>query len=190
MKILKTLLKRRGFGILNQLTETENYQDILSSEKQLEQAVKQLLTSYLSADEFKQITGIEPKKFFRYWRTLRDIMYNSDGSLSKFARTYGLRTYDDLYDFLLKIKNEGFRKDHIIIGFEPIIKMAEVVIPKLINRKVFNDFIPAMAFTYRTIAEIIDDLRILKKMFRIITKIKELHQEEELSNIGREKYNA
>jgi len=190
MRLLEALLKKQREEFLGTIQEAENYQNVTQSEKQLEEIIKKILSTTLSPEEFKQLTGIEPKKFFRYWRTLRDIMYNSDGSLSKFARTYGLRTYDDLYDFLLKIKNEGFRKDHIIIGFEPIIKMAEVVIPKLINRKVFNDFIPAMAFTYRTIAEIIDDLRILKKMFRIITKIKELHQEEELSNIGREKYNA
>jgi len=157
----------------------------IPSPDEIKNIIHKLITNVLSEREFTELVGIPPKKFFRYYLTLHDILYNSDGSLSKFARTYGIRTYDDLYQLLLKIKNEGFRKDHIIIGFEPIIKMAEVVIPKVIKRGVVNEYIPAMSFTLRTIAEIIDDLRILKKMFKIIQVARELNQTQELMSAGK-----
>ena len=163
---------------------------------QLEQEIKKLLSTHLSPQEFKQITGIEPRKFFRYWRTLRDILYNSDGSLTKYAITAGLKDYNDLYEHLKKIKNEGFRKDHIQIGLGALTKMADVVIPKLKARGVIpaNDTvqfsISAQSFFYNTMGEIIDDLRLLKKMFRIIERIRQLKQQEELSKTGYKYYNA
>jgi len=99
-------------------------------------------------------------------RFLALLIWKKDGSLTKFARKYGVRNYSDLYKVFKTIK-ENLKKDREAIAFEIIINMAESAVGRLqpfLRRNlspedaVFAGFV----FVLRTVAFILDDLKTLR----------------------------
>ncbi len=92
-------------------------------------------------------------------------LFKHDGSYTKFARKYGVRTYSDFYKVFKTIK-ENLKKDREGIAFEIIIDMAKSVVgrlkPRMQSTLGIDATFAAFVYVLRTIAFILDDLKTLK----------------------------
>ena len=127
----------------------------------------QSLTSQSTQQDFIKAVGVDPKLFFRIYHTLYEVIWNNNGTLTKFARDYNIRDFVTFYNFLKDIK-QLIKRDQLVRAWEPIREMSMVAYPKLLGKKLFNDPIHAYNFVQRTIWMVLDDLNILKKAFKIM----------------------
>jgi hypothetical protein len=126
------------------------------------------LTVNSTRAEFVNAVGMGPNKFFRIYRTLFEVIYNTDGTYTKFATMYNIRSFEDLYEVMKKVKRLMLT-DHMEDGWDKYIRlMYMVAYPKLIKKGLFDDPVHAINFVQRTIYEVLDDLRIMKKVFKIM----------------------
>jgi hypothetical protein len=141
-------------------------------EKQdISQAMK-MSVEKTTAREFTQAVGIDPKTFFRIYFTIHEIVWNSDGSLTKFARDNGVKDFVSFYRVLKQIKQE-IKHDHMLPGWETIREMYMVAYPKLLAKQLFTDPVLAVNFVQRTIWFVIDDLNTLRKVFKVMQYMQE-----------------
>jgi len=137
------------------------------------------LTIKSSIADFTKAVGIDPKLFFRIYHTLWEIIWNKDGTLTKFARTYNVKDFITLYKVMKDIKNQ-IKNDHLVPAWEVIRLMYMVSYPKLISKGLFTDPIHAANFVQRTIWLVLDDLNTLRKVFKIMQY---MEQSEEFKQI-------
>jgi hypothetical protein len=126
------------------------------------------LTTQSSERDFIKAVGLDPKTFFRIYRTLHEILYNKDGSLTKFARQHQIVDFNKFYGFLRDKVKPLIKNDHLVEAFELIREMYMVAYPKVLAKGLVEDPVYAVNFVARTIYYVLDNLRILQKVFKIM----------------------
>jgi len=140
-------------------TTTTTNTDISAAEK---------LTTKSTQQEFIKAVGLDPKTFFRIYNTMYEVLYNKDGTLSKFARQHQITDFNKFYEFLRDKVKPLIRNDHLTDAFEIIREMYMVAYPKVMAKGLVDDPVYAVNFVQRTIWWVLDNLRILQKVFKVM----------------------
>lgn len=137
----------------------------------ISQATK--LTAQSTVQDFVKAVGLDPKIFFRLYHTLHEIIWNKDGSLSKFAKEHGIQDFKTLYKFLRDQVKPLIRNDHLIEAFNYVKQMYMVAYPKA-KVKLFTNFqepdasVYSINYTQKNIWYALDNLKTLLKVFKIM----------------------
>jgi len=153
------------------------FREAIGAPEDISQAKELRTTS--SVQDFIKAVGLDPKLFFRIYHTLYEVMFNKDGSLTKFARDYMVKDFDTLYKVLKEVKQK-IKNDHLVPAWEVVREMYMVAYPKLLAKGLFDDPVHAVNFTQRTIWYVLDNLKVLQKVFKIMEY---MQQNEEFRNI-------
>ena len=137
------------------------------------------------ASQISEETGIPEDIVRRILIFVNFAMYKKDGSLTKFAEEANIANYKELYEYLKGIK-QNYRNDHEIEAFTiKTNKMANSVYSRA-SAWIFNTFVKyedmedkekyitsglyAQAFFIKTFGQIMENLKILRKVFNKLEK--------------------
>ena len=136
------------------------------------------LTAQSTQQDFIKAVGLDPKIFFRLYHTLHEIIWNKDGTISKFAKEYGIQDFKTLYKFLRDQVKPLIRNDHLVEAFNYVKQMYMVAYPKA-KVKLFTNVqepdasVYAINYTQKNIWYALDNLRTLLKVFKIMQYMEE-----------------
>ena len=167
-------------SLVGDLIYDSNSEDISQAER---------LTASSTQQDFIHAVGIEPKLFFRIYHTLYEVLWNKNGSPTKFAVRHNIDSFDKLYSAFKDIKQK-IRRDMLVDAWEYIREMCMVAYPKLIAKGLFTEPIYAYNFVQRTIWIVLDNLNILRKVFKIMQYMQQSEEYRKIMLALEKKFNA
>ncbi|WP_456471645.1 hypothetical protein [Methanocaldococcus sp.] len=125
--------------------------------------------------ELSQLSGIDERVLRRILIVLEFTLKKKDGSPTAFAEKFKIYSFTELYEFLKNVK-ENLKRDHEVEAFYLLTEMwksvsarAQYWIKETFD--VDNDrdaLFYASIFTMRTFGYMLDNLRLLKKIIKVL----------------------
>ncbi|ACX72254.1 conserved hypothetical protein [Methanocaldococcus vulcanius M7] len=126
-------------------------------------------------EELVEVSGIDRKSLRRILIILEFSLRKKDGSPTSFAEKFEIQSFEDLYEYLKEVKT-NLKRDHEIEGFNGLTEMWKSVAPRAQYwiMETFGEENPrdalfsASVFTMRTFGIMLDNLRLLKKIIKML----------------------
>ncbi|NPA14436.1 MAG: hypothetical protein GXN97_04545 [Aquificae bacterium] len=135
-------------------------------------------------DILAERSGIDKKTLRRILILLEFSLRKKDGSPTSFAEKFGIKTFDDLYNFFKHVK-EDFKRDHEQHGFNDLTELWKSVaartqywIMSTFGEENERDALfAASVFVMRTLGMLLDNLLLLKKIIKTLDEYQKVVSE-------------